>query len=97
VGDVLGIAEGLETALSAMELHGLPVWACLGASRMRNVAIPAEVERVIIFADRDQPGHEAAMKAAQCFRPALNVSVRFAPEGCGDWNDAVLTKGRAAA
>jgi putative DNA primase/helicase len=96
-GDVLGIAEGLETALAAMQLHGVPAWACLGACRMSNVAIPAEVQRVIIFGDRDGPGHEAAIKAAQRLRLSVNVSVRFPPEGCGDWNDALLSKGKAAA
>jgi putative DNA primase/helicase len=96
-GDVLGIAEGLETALSARQLHGVPVWACLGASRMQNVAIPAEAGRVMIFADRDGPGREAALKAAARLRLSANVSVRFPPEGCNDWNDALLSKGRAAA
>jgi phage/plasmid primase-like uncharacterized protein len=96
-GETLGIAEGLETALAAMQLHGVRVWACLGASRMSNVAIPADVQRVIIFADRDGSGHDAAMKAAARFRLAVNVSVRFPPGDCGDWNDALLSKGRAAA
>jgi putative DNA primase/helicase len=92
VGETLGIAEGLETALAARLIYGLPVWACLGAGRMQNVCIPADVQRVIIFADRDGPGRQAAFKAAERLRQSVNVSVRFPPEGCGDWNDALLTR-----
>jgi putative DNA primase/helicase len=95
LGVVLGIAEGLETALAAKQLHGVPTWACLGANRMANVAIPAGVERVVIFADRDGPGRDAAVKAAERFRLAANVSLRFPAEGCGDWNDALLARGAA--
>jgi hypothetical protein len=94
-GDVLGIAEGLETAFSAMQLHGVPTWACLGAARMAILSIPANVRHVFVFADRDGPGHDAAMKAAERFKLAANVSVRFPPEGYGDWNDALLSRGAA--
>ncbi len=88
-GDALGIAEGLETALSAMQIYYAPVWACLGASRLAAVAIPPNVERVTIFADRDRPGRDAAMKAAARFRQSVNVSVRLPPEACKDWNEAL--------
>jgi putative DNA primase/helicase len=91
-GDVLGIAEGLETGLAAMQIHGIAVWACLGVSRMASVALPPNVQRLFIFADRDGPGRDAAMKAAARFRQSVNVSVRFPPEGCGDWNDALLVR-----
>jgi putative DNA primase/helicase len=93
----LGIAEGVETALSAMQIHAVPAWACLGASRMASVAIPANVGRLFVFADRDAPGHDAALAAAERFRQRVNVSVRFPPDGCKDWNVALTSKGRAAA
>jgi hypothetical protein len=35
--DVLGLTEGVESALSAMQLTGIPTWACLGAGRMHRV------------------------------------------------------------
>ena len=54
--DVLGIAEGIETALSAAQLFGIPTWACLGASRMATVKIPDSVKTVRIFADNDEAG-----------------------------------------
>jgi hypothetical protein len=49
--DVLGMAEGVETALSAMQLTGVPTWACLGAARMRRVAIPDHVRELHLFGD----------------------------------------------
>jgi hypothetical protein len=43
-GRSMGIAEGVETALSAMQMAGMTVWASLGASRLHNVELPPEVE-----------------------------------------------------
>ncbi|MFO1102477.1 MAG: toprim domain-containing protein [Methylocystis sp.] len=63
-GEELGIAEGIETAIAAMQLHSVPVWACLGAKRMASIKIPHTVKRLRIFADADTPGQEAARDAA---------------------------------
>jgi putative DNA primase/helicase len=52
-GDVLGLAEGVESALSAMQLSGVPTWACLGASRMHRVAVPESILELHVFADND--------------------------------------------
>ena len=40
----LGLAEGIETALSAMALLDVPVWAVLGSEGLARVAIPPGVE-----------------------------------------------------
>jgi len=95
-GDVLGIAEGTETALAAMQLAGVPMWACLGASRMQRVAIPAGVRELHIFADNDQPGRVAAERTAYANRHR-RVVLRYPPDGIKDWNDALAALGRAAA
>jgi len=39
----LGLAEGVETGLSAMQIARVPVWCCLGAGRMHRIAIPSVV------------------------------------------------------
>jgi putative DNA primase/helicase len=52
----LGLAEGLETALSATQLTGKPCWATLGADQLPKVAIPDGVRKVVIFADNDSNG-----------------------------------------
>jgi putative DNA primase/helicase len=64
----LGLAERFETAWAAMLLHGVPVWAVLGAKRYLKVAHPDTVERVTIFADNDVPGqsHAETFQQARC-------------------------------
>ncbi len=88
----LGIAEGIETALSAMQLFEIPVWAALG-SRMDRVTLPEQVVEIHIFGDNGGPGHEAAEKAAHVFtRQGRRVALRFPPLEYGDWNDALQAK-----
>jgi putative DNA primase/helicase len=91
VGRSLGLAEGVETALSAMQMTGMTVWASLGASRLHNVELPAEVEEVHIFVDNDEPGRTAAKRAADVHTSiGRRVYLRSPPDQCGDWNDFLL-------
>lgn len=94
-GAHVGIAEGTETALSASQLFGVTVWAGLGASRMKSLWLPPDAEHVTIFADRDKPGHENAMEAAAIFQISRAASVRFPPNGCKEWNNALKFSGAA--
>lgn len=88
-GPVLGLAEGIETGLSAQQLTSVPVWCTLGTGRMHRVAVPGTVREVHIFADDDEPGRAAAERTAYEHREAgRRVVIRFPPEGFGDWNDA---------
>jgi putative DNA primase/helicase len=89
-GPLLGLAEGVETALSAMQLHGVACWAVLGGQRLARIALPPEVREVHLFADNDDAGRSAAEAAAKRYRSdGLSVQVRAPPEGFGDWNDVV--------
>lgn len=88
-GRVLGLAEGAETGLSAQKLTGVPVWCCLGAARMQQVAIPPEVVELHIFADDDEAGRSAADRAAAMHRHLKRI-IRLPPQGCKDWNDVLL-------
>lgn len=92
-GDVLGLAEGPETALSAMQIFGVPVWVSLGSKRLPKVFIPAHVRHLIIFADNDDAGRIGAELTAEIHRKR-RVEVRFPPNGYNDWND-VLQGGAA--
>ncbi len=85
----MGVAEGIETALSAMQLFQIPVWAALG-SRLDRVALPECVVEVQIFGDNGKPGREAAERAAEAYLgEGRRVVVRFPPDQFGDWNDAL--------
>jgi hypothetical protein len=55
------------------------------------------VREVHIFADDDEPGRTAAEKTkAKHLDLGRRVVVRFPPEGCGDWNDALRARSIAA-
>jgi hypothetical protein len=87
ISDVMGIAEGAETALSAMQLTGIPCWACLGAARMHRVTIPDGVRELHIFHDNDEAGREAAKRTAEA-HSRLHIVMRPPPIG-KDWNNSL--------
>jgi putative DNA primase/helicase len=89
-GEVLGLAEGVEDALSATQLTNIPCWAVLGAGRLGAVGLPSKVREVHLFADDDDPGRKGAANAREHFlRGGRTVVVRFPPEGAKDWNDVL--------
>jgi putative DNA primase/helicase len=68
-GDRLVIAEGIESALAAAVLLGLPAWAAVSAGNMRDsLGLPPSVREVVIAADHDPPGLDAAEAAARRWR-----------------------------
>lgn len=91
-GAELGLAEGIETALSATILHGVPCWAVLGALRLEKIGIPERVKRIHLFADNDEPGREAVQRAVARYSNRVKVKVWWPPEG-QDWND-ILKQGK---
>jgi putative DNA primase/helicase len=58
LGDTLGFAEGIESALAGAMVRRIPVWPCLNGPSMAASDIPEalldQVERVVIFADHDE-------------------------------------------
>lgn len=90
---ILGLAEGIETALSAASILGIPVWACLGTKRLGRIDLPDGVEALVILADNDGPGRAAAAAAVAAYS-ARGLAVRccWPPAGDGDWNDLARAK-----
>lgn len=84
-GSTLGIAEGIETALSAHRIHGLPVWSCLNTSLLASFMPPPGVTRVVVFADRDVAGMKAAWELGKQLEGRCTVDLELPP--AGDWND----------
>jgi putative DNA primase/helicase len=64
-GAILAIAEGIETALSYMQVTGTPTWAALSARGIRGLVLPKNVMEVVIAADPDPVGIMAAHAAAR--------------------------------
>jgi putative DNA primase/helicase len=85
----LGLAEGVESAMSATQLTGVPVWATLGARRLHAIDLPGCVRRVHLFADSDVAGRAAVERAKQRYtNRLLPVRTWWPPEG-QDWNDVL--------
>lgn len=88
-GPRLGIAEGVETAMAASLLFGLPVWSCISAHGIESFEPPVGVDQVTIFADNDESftGQRAAYAAAfRLKRNGIAVDVKV-PDVPGDWLD----------
>lgn len=91
---VLGLAEGVETALSAMILFGVPVWATLGSDRLHQIAIPGRVNRLVLFPDNDIAGEIGVSNAMDAYlQPGRTIDVEFPPPGFKDWNDVLRAGG----
>lgn len=63
----LTVCEGPEDGLSLLEMTGGPVWVAAGASFLPAMRFPPEVRSIVIGADNDPAGREAADKAAHAF------------------------------
>lgn len=91
--EVLGLAEGVESALSAMLLLGIPVWATLGSERFPHVAVPDTVTRLILLPDNDRAGRIGAAKASEVHGvPGRIIETVWPPAAFNDWNDVLRAR-----
>ena len=86
-GPVMGIAEGIETALSAARLFKTPTWSVICAHGIETFEPPPECRRLIIFADHDR--HGAGERAARSLQLSIPTEIRL-PAQPGDWNDVLV-------
>ena len=87
-GEGLGLAEGIETALSAMQVIGWgPVWAAGSRGGISSFPVLAG-HSLTIFADGDAPGVTAARECAARWAAAGSEALIHIPPSGEDWNDA---------
>ena len=90
-GDTLLLSEGIETALSGVQLTGKPGWACLSTSGLKGIRLPPAVRDITILVDADEPGQQAATDCAdRLCREGRTVRLAKPPAGCNDFNDALM-------
>lgn len=88
VSGKLGLAEGVESAMSAYALTGIPVWATLGNERFGLVSVPESVTELHLFVDHDAGGELAASRALAAYaRDGRTIHVRKPSSRDTDWND----------
>jgi putative DNA primase/helicase len=92
VGDELGIAEGIETALAAYQLFRVPVWAAICENGLKTFQPPPGIAGLHIYADNDlnYVGQEAAFALARrLVRDGIPAKVHVPPDPGTDWLDVL--------
>ena len=88
---VMGVAEGIETAISAAIMYDMPVWACINANLLSKWIPPAQAEQITIFGDNDAnfTGQAKAYHLANRLevQHKRRVTVMIPPVTGHDWND----------
>ena len=84
----MGIAEGIETALSAAKLFDVPTWSVMSDYGMATFEPPPGLERLIIFADHDGAGQRAAFSLAE--RLPIPTAIKTPERPGDDWNDVAV-------
>ncbi|MEZ5736640.1 MAG: toprim domain-containing protein [Novosphingobium sp.] len=89
-GGHLGLAEGVETALAATQIFGIPCWATLGNERFGIVAIPESVRVLHLFLDADEGGDLAQARGCEAYAaPGRRIVVERPRRGGFDWADVL--------
>jgi putative DNA primase/helicase len=91
----LGVAEGIETALSCRALYGITTWATLGTANMEAFVAPGGTEELLVFSENDEnySGQAAAYRLANraVCRQKIKATV-MVPPSIGDWNDVLINR-----
>lgn len=98
-GEVLCIAEGIETALAVFQATGTPTWAAGSANGVEKVIIPSSVQEVQIWCDNDssETGQKAATKLAErLIQEGFRVKVLTPSAADTDWLDVLVEEGEEA-
>ncbi|MGF2656346.1 DUF7146 domain-containing protein [Serratia marcescens] len=95
VASTMGVAEGIETALSCYQTYRVNTWATINSTFMKKFRVPAGVKHLIVFADMDAhsaTGQAAAFECAHANLLARNDLISVSVRWCdtGDFNDLLV-------
>jgi hypothetical protein len=94
----LVIAEGIETALSGIQLGWRPAWSVVDAVGIAKFPVLPGIEALIILVDNDESGtgQRSAMECSDRWTKAKREVLRVIPRRSGtDFNDVVRKRGIA--
>jgi putative DNA primase/helicase len=92
-GQQVVIGEGIETAASAGRLMRLPAWAAISAGNLaKGLLLPSEAQLLVIAADPDRSGRNAARDAWLRWRAEGRAVQSATPNGEGDFNDLLRAR-----
>jgi len=83
----LGIAEGIETALTLAHAYS-PVWATIDAGHMAEFPVLPGLEGLCVAVDHDPAGKAAAQKVIDRYK-AAQIQVLVSNQSNGDLNDSI--------
>ena len=93
---VIGLGEGIETALSLCLLRKIPVWSAYCAGNLERIILPNDLREVHIAVDLDendigeQTARALASRIAKASPPTKVYLVRPEREAPGDLNDQLM-------
>lgn len=89
---VLGIAEGIETAISCSQMFGIATWSVISTPLMESFVSPENIKHIIIFSDNDSnyAGQRSAyILANRLYNKDLIVEVQMPDTPGTDFNDVL--------
>ncbi len=86
----LGLAEGIETALTIASAGWRPIWAAGAAGAIARFPVLAGIDALTVFADNDETGaglRDARTCATRWSEANRECTILRPPIPLGDWND----------
>lgn len=94
---LIGVAEGIETALAAWLASGVPTLAAYSAGNLAAWQWPVSVQRLVIFGDNDRSGRSAAEELkARAQTAGLRCELLTPTDDGADWCDVWAQQGTVA-
>lgn len=90
---VIGIAEGIETAIACYQHHGVPTWAAVNSVLLESFEPPSGIKKVYVFGDNDKNfvGQAAAYALGKrlVMQHKIEAEVIIPAEPGEDWLDVL--------